>query len=85
MKPFIDKIDTIWHGTQQTLSTGGQCINYLHQMVLEIGFIELEKDLRAGTNKFNFIKLHWTVHPDRDESWRREQDGLLDPSFATRV
>ena len=39
----------------------GQCIRYLHQMVLEIGFIELGK---ASTNKFNFIN-HWCVHIDR--------------------
>ena len=26
---------------------------------------------------FNDIKLHWTVHPDRDQDWRDEQDELL--------
>jgi hypothetical protein len=26
---------------------------------------------------FNPIKLHWTVHPERDQKWRDEQDGLL--------
>ena len=30
-----------------------------------------------GTNQFNWIKLHWTVHPDRTEDWRTEQDKLL--------
>ena len=26
---------------------------------------------------FNDIKLHWTVHPEREQSWRDEQDELL--------
>lgn len=26
---------------------------------------------------FNPIKLHWTVHPERDEAWRQRQNGLL--------
>ena len=30
-----------------------------------------------GRGMFNDIKLHWTVHPDRDQSWRDEQDELL--------
>ena len=34
-----------------------------------------------GLNDFNFIKLHWTVHPDREDEWRKEQDTLLDPSL----
>ena len=33
---------------------------------------------------FNDIKLHWTVHPDRDQSWRDEQDILLGVQSAAQ-
>ena len=74
---FIDKIDDIWTASQQTLTTGGSCIalstpngvgNWFHQT-----WIQAEE----GRGMFNDIKLHWTVHPDRDQSWRDEQDELL--------
>ena len=74
---FIDKIDDIWTASQQTLTTGGSCIalstpngvgNWFHQT-----WVQAEE----GRGLFNDIKLHWTVHPDRDETWRTEQDSLL--------
>ena len=37
-----------------------------------------------GINDFNFIKLHWSLHPDRDQEWRDEQDKLLGPSIAAQ-
>ncbi|MBC8428046.1 MAG: hypothetical protein H8D94_01095 [Candidatus Pelagibacter sp.] len=81
---FIDKIGSIWTAAQQTLATGGSCItlstpngvgNWFHQQWL--GAID-------GTNDFSFIKLHWTVHPERDESWRKEQDVILGPTEAAQ-
>jgi len=74
---FIDKIDDIWTASQQTLTTGGSCIalstpngvgNWFHQT-----WVQAEE----GRGMFNDIKLHWSVHPDRDEAWRVEQDELL--------
>ena len=74
---FIDKIDDIWTASQQTLTTGGSCIalstpngvgNWFHQT-----WVQAEE----GRGMFNDIKLHWSVHPDRDQSWRDEQDELL--------
>ena len=81
---FIDKIDSIWTAAQQTLATGGDCIalstpngvgNWFHQQWM--GAVD-------GSNNFNTIKLHWTCHPDRDESWRQEQDKVLGPSQAAQ-
>lgn len=37
-----------------------------------------------GTNTFNPIKLHWTVHPERDQSWRDAQDVELGPKLASQ-
>jgi hypothetical protein len=41
-------------------------------------------DAEDHLNDFNFIKLHWTVHPDRAQEWRTEQDTLLGPSLAAQ-
>jgi hypothetical protein len=34
-------------------------------------------DAEAGENGFIPVKLPWSVHPDRDQSWRDEQDRKL--------
>jgi len=72
---FIAKIDDIWAASQQTIATGGDCIilstpngmgNWFHS-----------KWLDAEEEGYNSIKLHWSVHPERDQSWRDEQDKKL--------
>jgi hypothetical protein len=74
---FIEGIDEIFASAQQTLATGGQCIaistpygtgNWFHR-----SFIGAEE----GSNGFVAIKLPWTVHPERDQKWRDEQDDIL--------
>ena len=81
---FIDKIDEIWASAQQTLATGGRAIilstpngtgNFFHKT-----WVKAEAD----ENKFNTIRLHWTVHPDREQDWRDEQDTLLGPKMAAQ-
>ena len=37
-----------------------------------------------GTNDWNFIRLHWNLHPERNDEWRAEQDRLLGPSLAAQ-
>jgi len=37
-----------------------------------------------GSNGFNPIRLHWSVHPERDQSWRDEQETLLGPKGAAQ-
>lgn len=74
---FIEGIDEIFASAQQTLATGGQCIaistpfgtgNWFHRT-----FIGGEE----GKNGFTSIKLPWTVHPERSQRWRDEQDAIL--------
>jgi hypothetical protein len=74
---FIDDIDEIWVAAQSTLSTGGSCIalstpngvgNWFHQTWL---------GAEESRNPFNTIRLHWTVHPERDQKWRDQQEELL--------
>ena len=81
---FIKDVDSIWASAQSTLSTGGSAIvlstpngvgNFYHKTW--VGAME-------GTNEFNPIKLHWDLHPERNEDWRKEQDQLLGPKHAAQ-
>lgn len=74
---FVDNANDIWISAQSTLATGGSAIllstpygvgNFFHHM-----WVGAEE----GINGFNPIKLHWSVHPERDQSWRDEQEVLL--------
>ena len=81
---FIDDIDEIWVAAQSTLSTGGSCIalstpngvgNWFHQTWL---------GAEESRNPFNTIRLHWTVHPERDQKWRDQQEELLGAKKAAQ-
>ena len=81
---FIDKINTIWTAAQSTLSTGGQCIALSTPNGVGNWFHKTWVGAEEGTNDWNMIKLHWTVHPEREQKWRDEQDKLLGPSGAAQ-
>ena len=81
---FIKDVDSIWASAQSTLSTGGSAVvlstpngvgNFYHKTW--VGAME-------GTNEFNPIKLHWDLHPERNQDWRDEQDQLLGPKHAAQ-
>ena len=81
---FIEGIDEIFASAQQTLATGGQCIaistpygtgNWFHRT-----FIGAEED----KNGFIALKLPWSVHPERSQKWRDEQDAILGPRNAAQ-
>ena len=80
---FIDKIDDIWTAAQQTLATGGGAIMLSTPNGTGNLFHKTWCDAEAG-GKFNPIKLHWTVHPERDDSWRTEQTQLLGEKAAAQ-
>ena len=87
---FIDGVEEIWASAQKTLATGGGAIvlstpygtgNWFHKtwVKAESGIVE------EGIPSFLPIKLPWYVHPERDEKWRKAQDGLLgDPRLAAQ-
>ena len=81
---FIDKIDTIWGAAQQTLATGGRALVISTPNGVGNFFHKTWVDAENGVNDFNFIKLHWSVHPEREQEWRAEQDKLLGPSLAAQ-
>ena len=81
---FISNVEEIWISAQQTLATGGGAIilstpngtgNFFHKT-----WVGAEE----GRNRFNTIRLHWSVHPDRNQVWRDKQDELLGPKGAAQ-
>lgn len=84
---FIENIHETWTSAQQTLATGGGALilstpygtgNWFHRMW------EAAENQEEG-NRFLPIKLPWFVHPERDQSWRDNQDVLLgDPRAAAQ-
>jgi len=81
---FIDDIEDIWTSAFNTLSTGGRAIvlstpngvgNWFHQK-----WVEAERK----KNDFKTIVLLWSLHPDRNQLWRDEQDKQLGMKKATQ-
>ena len=74
---FIRNIEEIWIASQATLSTGGGAVVLSTPNGVGNWFHQTWADAEADINGFHTIKLHWNVHPDRDQSWRDEQTQLL--------
>jgi hypothetical protein len=81
---FIDKIEEIWVSAQSTLSTGGSAIILSTPNGVGNFFHKTWVGSEEGTNGFNNIRLHWSVHPERDQNWRDEQETLLGPKGAAQ-
>ncbi len=81
---FIEKIDQIWTSAQQALATGGRCIALSTPNGVGNWFHRTWMDAEDSVNKFNYMRLHWSLHPDRGSEWREEQDKLLGPSLAAQ-
>jgi len=81
---FIDKVSEIWTAAQQTLATGGDAIVLSTPNGVGNWFHKQWVGAEDGTNEFNTIRLHWSDHPDRDQTWRDEQDKVLGPSQAAQ-
>lgn len=81
---FIDDIDEIWASSQSTLSTGGSCIALSTPNGVGNWFHRTWVGSEDGTNPFVPITLHWTVHPERDQDWRDEQEKLLGSKMAAQ-
>lgn len=74
---FIRNVEEIWIASQATLSTGGGAIVLSTPNGVGNWFHQTWADADANINGFHTIKLHWTVHPERDQQWRDEQTQLL--------
>lgn len=74
---FIQNIEEIWTSAFSTLSTGGRSIVLSTPNGVGNWFHGMWVGAENGDNDFKTIKLHWTVHPDRDQTWRDEQTKQL--------
>ena len=74
---FIEGIDEIFASAQQTLATGGQCLALSTPYGTGNWFHKTFTKAQARENKFVPLLLPWTVHPERDQTWRDAQDQIL--------
>jgi len=79
---FIDNIEETFTAAQQTLATGGQCMALSTPNGIGNWFHKTWVKAEEGQNSFLPIRLPWTVHPERDQAWRDEQDRDLGPRYA---
>lgn len=81
---FIKGMDEMWGALQPTLSTGGDIIVLSTPNGYGNWFHKTFQYASEGKNGFNPITLHWTMHPERDQAWRDEQDIELGPRLAAQ-
>ena len=81
---FIDNIDETFTAAQQTLATGGQCLALSTPNGVGNWFHRTWENAEIKENSFLPVKLPWYVHPERDESWRAQQDKDLGPRMAAQ-
>jgi len=81
---FIDNIDETFAAAQQTLATGGQCMALSTPNGIGNWFHQTWSKAETGENSFVPIKLPWTVHPERTQAWRDQQDSDLGPRMAAQ-
>ena len=79
---FIDNIEETFTAAQQTLATGGQCMALSTPNGIGNWFHQTWEKAEAGENSFLPVRLPWTVHPERNQSWRDQQDRDLGPRMA---
>jgi len=81
---FIQHIEDLWASVQQTLATGGKAILLSTPNGVGNFFHRTWQRAEEQENGFNPIRLHWTVHPDRDEAWRVQQTAELGEKLAAQ-
>jgi hypothetical protein len=71
---FIDRIEEIFTAAQQTLATGGRCLAISTPNGMGNWFHKTYTKAQKKENSFLPLSLPWTVHPDRTQEWRDQQD-----------
>ena len=66
---FVRNFDELWMGLYPTLSTGGRAILLSTPNGVGGQYHEIYTKAIRKENEFNFIKLMWDVHPERDDNW----------------
>ena len=79
---FIENVDETFTAAQQTLATGGQCMALSTPNGVGNWFHQTWEKAESAENSFLPIRLPWTVHPERNQEWREQQDADLGPRMA---
>lgn len=79
---FIENVEETFTAAQQTLATGGQCMALSTPNGIGNWFHQTWEKAESRENSFLPIRLSWDVHPERDQSWRDQQDRDLGPRMA---
>ena len=81
---FIDNIEETFTAAQQTLATGGQCLALSTPNGVGNLFHHTWERAEVKENSFVPIRLPWHVHPERNQSWRDQQDSDLGVRMAAQ-
>ena len=81
---FVADISTIYTAAKMTLATGGKCIALSTPNGVGNWFHKTYTAAQKKENNFTPISLPWTVHPERDIEWRKQQDVDLGVRMAAQ-
>jgi len=81
---FIDNIEETFASAQQTLATGGQALVLSTPNGVGNWFHRTWQKAETRENTFVPVRLPWSVHPERDQKWRDQQDADLGPRLAAQ-
>ena len=70
---IIRDFKEIYTSAFPTLATGGNMIVLSTPLGTGNLFHKLYTEARARQNEFNPIKIHWSLHPERDKKWFKSQ------------
>lgn len=81
---FIDNAEETYTAAQQTLATGGSSMLLSTPNSVGNWFHKMWEKAENGENTFLPVRLPWTVHPERDQTWRDKQDADLGSRMAAQ-
>lgn len=64
--------EEFWAAVYPTISENGNIIIVSTPMGTGDLFHQLVKGAKTGQNSFHLLQYNWTVHPERDEEWKRK-------------
>jgi hypothetical protein len=65
----IEGFDDLWTALQPTMAAGGRCIALSSPNGVGNWFHKTYVAADSGENDFHPTKLHWSLHPERDQKW----------------
>jgi hypothetical protein len=68
----IEGFDDLWTALQPTMAAGGRCIALSSPNGVGNWFHKTYVSADNGENDFHPTELHWSLHPERDQTWFEE-------------